>query len=235
MARLKDLTGQQFGRIVILRRDPSPAETTGAYWICSCDCGNEFSARGSNLTKGDIRSCGCLRRELAAARMTRHGGKKRSGATPEYRVWSQMIGRCHTETNESFPDYGARGIIVCERWRSDFAAFLSDMGPRPSLKHTLDRIENDGNYEPGNCRWATRTQQNRNRRVNVTLLLDGALMTLAEAAERCGLAYSAVQARLRDQGLLLHRALGLRAERSAEWVRAPKPYTPRKPNWRAPA
>jgi hypothetical protein len=223
---LNDLSGKRFGLLLVLRRDKSPPENTGAYWVCACDCGSEKSIRGSNLSKGDIRSCGCLRRTLVKDRLTKHGFAQRGRKTPEYRVWCQMIGRCHSKTNRSFCNYGARGIVVCEEWRSDFAGFLRDMGTRPSPQHTLERMNNDGNYEPNNCRWATRTEQNRNTRSNVVLLLDGEQMPLSVAAERCGLAYSAVQARLRDQALPLHAALGLNLSRTVEWIKEPKRLPP---------
>jgi len=152
--------------------------------------------------------------------MTKHGHKRRGSKTSEYGIWSQMIGRCHNETNESYEDYGGRGIKVCDTWRNDFAAFLRDMGPRPSLKHTLDRYpDNDGNYQPGNVRWATKTEQARNTRSNVIVIIDGARMTLAEAVELSGLPYSIVRNRLHRYGWAPARAFGFPEDREITVIR----------------
>lgn len=132
-------------------------------WVCQCDCGNIAFAQTSDLRAGRHRSCGCLRVDV----MTRHGGTNHGGGrTPEYRSWMSMKARCLDSDHDSYKWYGGRGITICDRWLASFEAFLADMGARPSLKHSIDRINNDGNYEPGNCRWATANEQAQNQRHN---------------------------------------------------------------------
>lgn len=163
MPKAADLTGTRFGRLVVVSR----AEYKGGQpaWYCLCDCGQGKVCLGTNLKSGKSQSCGCLRNEMVSERSLKHGNRRGVGKTSrEYETWCSMIGRCETDTNTSYHNYGARGITVCERWRSSFDNFLADMGERPSPKHSLDRIDVNGNYEPSNCRWVTKEEQMRNRR-----------------------------------------------------------------------
>jgi hypothetical protein len=152
-----DRTGTRYGRLVVTERagDYKPAR-----WTCVCDCGATVVAVGANLVRGCTSSCGCLRKEASAARRTTHGATY----TPEFVAWVSMRTRCNCTTNPRYGDYGGRGITVSAPWAASFDTFLSDMGPRPSASHSLDRIDNDGPYAADNCRWATTKQQGANRR-----------------------------------------------------------------------
>lgn len=166
-----DLTGERFGRLTVIRRDDSVPVGEPARWICKCDCGNEKSIGASMLRKGFTKSCGCLRKEKTSARMTTHGMSK----TRFWGIWQNMIHRCEYPSVTEYNIYGGRGISVCERWH-DFTNFYNDMFDGYSDELTIDRIDNDGNYEPSNCRWSTPSEQCRNRRTNVYVTFQGKRM-----------------------------------------------------------
>lgn len=162
-----DLTGQRFGRLTVLRRMPS--EKGRCQWACVCDCGARVKGNANSLRMGKARSCGCLQKEAARVNGATVDGsaniKHGLSGRPEYFVWKSMKQRCSARASKDDRAlYFDRGIRVCEQWRESFEAFFADMGPRPSSRHSIDRVNNDGAYEPGNCQWATSTQQARSRR-----------------------------------------------------------------------
>ena len=150
------MVGKRFSNLVVIER---AGGENGAKWLCQCDCGNTKVISGNVLRQGSTKSCGCVRKQNNQG--FKHGHCS-SGISPTYNSWAAMHGRCKYPKTRSYEHYGGRGISVCERW-GDFANFLEDMGERP-VGTSLDRIDADGNYEPGNCRWATDAEQRANRR-----------------------------------------------------------------------
>ena len=162
MSAALDISGRRFVRLVVVKRTDNVRGRT--MWQCVCDCGVQTIVRGSALTSNNSRSCGCLVRD-SMREIGEMNGTHRMSRTAEYGSWSNMMRRCYDKKNNRYRLYGALGVIVCDQWRDSFEVFLQDIGFKPSPAHSLDRYpDNAGNYEPGNCRWATLSQQNKNRK-----------------------------------------------------------------------
>lgn len=201
--RMKNLTLQKFGRLEarapIHRRDLRNRATID--WRCMCDCGTECIVAGSSLRSGLTRSCGCLATEIRKS--VKHGGV----GTRLYNIWLNMRVRCG---DPAYLNYCGRGITVCQRWQNSFEDFRKDVGDPPTPAHSLDRYpDNDGNYEPGNVRWATGSQQARNTRQSVFIELNGERINLADAADRFGIAYDTLHNRIKDGKWTPEQAVGL--------------------------
>lgn len=195
--------GHTYGRLLVLAQSQTRKQAT--WWFCRCQCGNEIEAKGARLTGGTKQSCGCLQREHTISLKYRHG----LHGQPIYRTWRGMISRCYNKKSQDYPDYGARGIKLCEFLRISPANVLTLLGERPTNHHSVDRIENDGNYSCGSCaechqnhwplniRWATQKQQTRNTRRNLLFSRNGQTKTVAEWSEITGISYSAFYKRLK--------------------------------------
>lgn len=181
-----NLAGEKFGKWTVIQ---FAHMKHSSYWLCRCECGNESVVLGSALKNGRSSCCSDCN-----PGNTKHGMK----GTPEYKTWLWMKRRCNSPTQaiKDYPFYGGRGIKVCERWENSFDAFYNDMGKRPSKKHTLDRIDNDGPYSPENCRWVTRKKQANNRRNNVNITFSGQTMTVAQWARVIGISENTLRSRL---------------------------------------
>lgn len=202
---MADNVGQKFNRWEILSKSEQRyPDGTRCFYLGKCDCGTIKLVRISDVKSGKSKSCGCLERELHLKRVLKHGesiGEK----TVEYETWQRLRNRCWNETSADYKDYGARGITVCEEWTNDYLRFLSDMGRRPEGT-SLDRIDNNRGYEPGNCRWATPGIQRRNQRRVQLFTLDGKSLCLTDWAKIAGTTREVLRTRL-ELGWDLQRAI----------------------------
>lgn len=218
MSRLADLTGQRFGKLKVLARDQR--EGFGTFWLCQCDCNRVITARAGNLIGGNTKSCGCAKRK--STRNTNYE-KTRPRAGDTRISWELMLNRCYNVKSHNYPLYGAVGVTVCQRWIDSYENFVADMGERP-LGTTIDRHPNPhGNYEPGNCRWATPQQQSNNRRDNVILEAFGRKQTLKQWSEEYKVPTSTILGRLKkhsvEQALTMELYQGLMSPEAKEFYR----------------
>lgn len=166
-ANFVNLTGRQFARLTVIARAPL-TKNWRTKWLCKCACGNQTTVDAYHLKHGQIKSCGCLAKELTAMRSITHGETVGRKISTEYLCWESMLRRCSDSGRKQWGNYGGRGIKVCQRWRQSFQNFLMDMGRKPGKEFSIERINNDGDYEPSNCKWATPVEQVRNRRPRAT-------------------------------------------------------------------
>ena len=185
---LRSIEGETYNLLTAIRL--TRKEGSSRYWLFRCACGNEKEIQRGSVVSGTIKSCGCLKRA------GKHGNFKRPD-TGSYDRWRKMIKRCYDADYKDFRLYGSRGISVCDRWRKSMVDFISDMGSRPSPSHSIDRIDNNGNYEPGNCRWALPTTQGNNRRSNRIIEHAGESITMTEWSRRLGGCDGLVKSRIR--------------------------------------
>ena len=190
MGSFVDLTGKKFGRVTVIKR-VGTEKHGGIIWNCSCSCGNSFNVVGDSLKRGLTKSCGCYRKENTSKMSKKHGLKKH----PLYNLWVGIRARCNNQKHKSYKNYGGRGIKICERW-NNFESFISDMGDRPSPEHSIDRINNNGDYCPENCKWSTQKEQGRNMRKNVIINYNGKDYCISALAEHLGLKVGTLRYRL---------------------------------------
>lgn len=188
------MIGRIIGRLTVVSLAPRKSGNAALFWHCQCTCGNMVIHSTSRLKFGETKSCGCYGRELSAAGRKTHGHTSKGKRTQTYISWHSMFSRCREKNPRTYKNYGSRGITVCERWNK-FENFIADMGERPE-GHTLDRINNDGNYEPSNCKWSLRKEQCRNRSTSRFLNYKNETLTIAEWAEKLGIKYHTIISRL---------------------------------------
>ena len=222
MGKTIDLSGKRFGRWSVLKQTDPPQdwEHRGTWWLCQCDCGIKRPVYGNSLRSGTSRSCGCLHSEISSEQMSgknhpmyRHGQAREGQRSKEWRTWNSMIRRCIYPSMKSYPHYGGRGIKICQRWLDSFEDFLIDVGYAPSEKHSLDRIDNNGNYEPGNVRWATNSEQIKNSRRARIITFQGRAQNIMDWAQEVGINRQTIQMRLDHYGWSIHDALTKPARR----------------------
>lgn len=188
MTALKDIKGKRFGKLIVLERAENRIRESGrqdVVWVCKCDCGNSKNIRSTSLLQGLTKSCGCIAIEKVKNLNLSHNMCQ----TKEYKAWSKLKSRCYTKTDNKYYAYGARGIKVCDRWLESFDNFYKDMGDAPTKKHSIDRIDVNGNYEPSNCRWATNKVQSNNKTTNVYVEYGGVKYTLKTLSEHLDIPY----------------------------------------------
>lgn len=194
--------GDKFGRLTVVEMTykESKSGRRRAFWVCVCDCGGSNTVDSGNLRNGNTRWCSLCASKFKSSHRRKHGHSQhadgRNKATKEYSTWSGMKGRCLNKKDTRYFDYGGRGISICREWIDSFESFLSDMGVAPSADHQIDRIDNNGNYEPDNCKWASRTENSNNKRNNYNLTINGETKTLANWEKFSGINQSTIKRRV---------------------------------------
>lgn len=184
---IKEYVGKRFNNLTVLSRSYNNLNGE-SFFNCLCDCGKEKRVQANRIRNGKTKSCGC--------KHIRNGNFKHGlYRSTENIIWMGIKGRCYTPTSTSYKNYGARGIKMCDRWKNSFENFLADMGKRPSKKHSIERINNNGNYEPSNCKWATNLEQSKNKRTTKKIAFNGEVYCMIEWAEKLNISYQTLQHR----------------------------------------
>lgn len=218
MGLLVELTGQRFSRLVVLRKC-TRTRSGSAKWLCKCDCGSEKEVYGQNLRAGVSKSCGCLSKEISSINGKNnrlHGYATRGNQNPLYSIWAGIKSRCHNSNDKDYENYGARGIALHDEWLDNAESFIkwviSNLGDRPK-NHSVDRIDNDIGYVPGNLRWATQTIQQNNKRTNRRLTFEGVTKNLSEWASVYGMSAALLYWRLSVKKMSVQEALTVPVQR----------------------
>lgn len=204
MIALNEMSGKIFGRLTAIHRVKN--RNGSAMFLCKCICGNEKIVGAGSLRHGKTISCGCYKKEFYETLRT-HGMTR----TPIYKIWRGMIRRCENPQHKHYKEYGGRGVKVCSRWHI-FENWYADLGERPSPKHTLERIDNNGDYEPGNCKWATRKEQQNNTRRNHLIEFNGEIKNLKQWSEILGINYTTLKMRICQYKWPIAKALTTRTK-----------------------
>lgn len=199
--KAKDLMGKRFGKLVVISRFPENAKNGKSRWLCKCDCGKESIVVGTQLTRGNTKSCGCKRYET---KNQTHGMKH----TRIYSIWCDMKKRCNNPKSKNYNRYGGSGITVCSEWSKNFVAFYEwSMLNNYNDSLTIDRIDNSKGYSPSNCRWVTRKEQNNNRSNNINVTYQGRTQTLKQWCDELNLKYKLIRSRMKDIGMTFEEAI----------------------------
>jgi len=216
MPALIDLTGHKYGRLTVLEMAPR-VKGKGVEWVCRCDCGKEAVVLSNSLRRGNTKSCGCLFTEMLVKRNTKHGHARRDNKTRLYGIWVRMRQRCSDSNSSDYERYGGRGIKVCDEW-NDFGNFHDWAHANGYKKHlTIERINNDGDYEPTNCKWVAPEKQARNKRNNRFIEFRGQKKTLAEWSEITGIDSSLLRYRLKRWSVEEALTTGIREDRYEDY------------------
>lgn len=204
MLKVIDLKGQRFGRLLVFNRNSENDKYGRTRWDCRCDCGNVVTIYSNCLRRKEgTKSCGCLNKEVVKITNSTHGLTD----SHEYRVWSAIKRRCYNKNCQDYPDYGGRGITMCDEWRNSFEAFYNDMGSRPSSEHSIDRERNNEGYSKDNCRWATKEEQANNKRTSIFYEINGESKTIAQWCQIYKVSYSFAFYRIKELGFSVEKAI----------------------------
>lgn len=211
--RAIDISGKKFHRLTAIEVAGSK-KGEGVLWLCNCDCGNQTTVTLKSLKNGNTKSCGCLSSEVIILR-NKASAKHGMTSSSTWVSWMLMGQRCRNSNHKSYKNYGGRGIKICERWET-FENFLADMGERPE-NMTLERLNSNGDYEPGNCKWATMKEQGNNRRSNFNITYQGKTQTISQWAEEIGISSKALRFRLNSENWTLKEAMTIGLNKGNRW------------------